>query len=271
MFPMLGLKASSDPRQIMDRLKHQPAVFEFFTDQPDFTPSGLTHLKQMIGQVQNQGISQIVLHQPMNFQGHHTEVITPQDQFPALYDFVHRTAVTLIQVAKETGTQALIHGSYDDQHGFDEMLAAYPNVAAARQVGFDVLDRLQEFGGEHVLFENSISPVFFYGDPAVEDAILAHDYRLAYDVSHAFITVHGDNDRLITSLEHLKEQIVHYHLVDSMGQTHDSLPLGEGRIAWPRVLPHLNPAATDIYEIDLKDQANCAEQVASHQYLQQFM
>ena len=29
MFPMLGLKASSDPRQIMDRLKHQPAVFEF--------------------------------------------------------------------------------------------------------------------------------------------------------------------------------------------------------------------------------------------------
>ena len=100
MFPMLGLKASSDPRQIMDRLKHQPAVFEFFTDQPDFTPSGLTHLKQMIGQVQNQGISQIVLHQPMNFQGHHTEVITPQDQFPALYNFVHRTAVTLIQVPR---------------------------------------------------------------------------------------------------------------------------------------------------------------------------
>lgn len=121
------------------------------------------------------------------------------------------------------------------------------------------------------MFENSISPVFFYGDPAVEDAILAHGYRLAYDVSHAFITVHGDNDRLIASLDHLKEQIVHYHLVDSMGQTHDSLPLGEGRIAWPRVLPHLNPAATDIYEIDLKDQANCAEQVASHQYLQQFM
>lgn len=267
MFPLLGLKASTNPQQIMDRLRHQPAVFEFFTDQDDFTPDGLSHLQKMIGLVQEQGISHIVLHQPMNYHGHHAEVITPQAVFPDLYDFVHTTAVTLIQVAKETGTQALIHGSYDNRYGFDEMLGYYPDLASARQAGFDVLDRLQEIGQDHVMFENSISPVFFYGDPAVEDAILSHGYRLAYDTSHTFITCHANNDQLIASLNHLRDQVVHYHLVDSMGQTHDSLQLGQGKIDWTRVVPALNPAATDIYEINLKDQGNCQEQLASHDYL----
>ena len=269
MFPMLGLKASSDPAQIMDRLRHRPEVFEFFTDVPDFTPEGLNHLKKMIGLVQSQGIQHIVLHQPMKFQGHHTELITPEKVFPELYDFVHRTAVTLIEVAQELGVQALIHGSYDSEHGFDEMLAYYPDLASARKLNFQMLDRLQAIGGEHVMFENSISPIFFYGDPEVEQTILDHHYRLVCDVSHAFISVHGDNDKLVASLNHVKPAIVHYHLVDSMGEHHDSLILGTGKIDWRRVLPLLNEnsKATSIYEINLADPTDAKEQMESHRYL----
>ena len=79
--------------------------------------------------------------------------------------------------------------------------------------------------------------------------------------------MHGDNKALQRSLDHLKSSIVHYHLVDSMGLTHDSLPLGIGKIDWAPVLKRLNPTATSIYEINLHDQRDCKEQVASHRYL----
>ncbi|MBC6912272.1 sugar phosphate isomerase/epimerase, partial [Lactobacillus reuteri] len=76
-----------------------------------------------------------------------------------------------------------------------------------------------------------------------------------------------NNQKLAVSLAHLKDRTVHYHLVDSMGETHDSLTLGTGKIDWANVLPHLNPAATSIYEINLHDQNNCREQIDSHNYL----
>ena len=90
---------------------------------------------------------------------------------------------------------------------------------------------------------------------------------MAFDTSHCFIYLHGANDALCASLAKLKDQVVHYHLVDSMGQSHDSLPLGTGKIDWSRVWPLLNPRATNIYEINLAEQTDCQEQLASHRYL----
>ena len=92
-------------------------------------------------------------------------------------------------------------------------------------------------------------------------------YPLAYDISHAFIYLHGDNKALQRSLETLKETIIHYHLVDSLGETHDSLTLGHGKINWAEALPLFNENATSIYEINLKDLNNPIEQLESHAYL----
>ena len=141
------------------------------------------------------------------------------------------------------------------------------SVEDARNAVYQRLDRFADAGGEYIMFENSIAPVFAYGDPLQEDEILAHNYRLAFDTSHCFIELHGNNQKLASSLEHLKDRTVHYHLVDSMGKTHDSLTLGTGKIDWANVLPHLNPVATSIYEINLHDQNNCREQIDSHNYL----
>lgn len=233
----------------------------------DFTPQGYQHLREAIEYVQDHGVSKIILHQPMNFKDYHSELIVPENQFPELYEFVMTTAHQLIDVAMSTDTQCLIHGSYDGEHGFKAMLDAYGSLENARLEDYRRLDQLKDYGGEHVMFENSISPVFSYGDSQVENDIINHHYRLVADVSHIFISVDGDNDRLVSSLAHLKDNIYHYHLVDSMGQTHDSLPIGDGKIDWPRVVPLLNPKATTIYEINLSDQLNCREQLASHQYL----
>ena len=176
------------------------------------------------------------------------------------------TTEKLLYLADDLDVQVLVHGGYagPESHYF---VSLYPNVETAREAVYQRLDRFAAAGGDHIMFENSIAPVFAYGDPDQEDEILDHNYRLAFDTSHCFIELHGDNQGLQQSLEHLKNNIVHYHLVDSMGKTHDSLTLGTGKIDWAAVLPRLNTAATSIYEINLKNQNDCREQLESHKYL----
>lgn len=264
--PLLGLKGSSNRQQIDDRLQFHPDVYEFYTDANDFTPEGYRHLDEAVQYVQSKGITNIVIHHPMVFKQWHSEVVAPEKDFPELYRFIETSTEQLINLAKKRNIQVLVHGGYAGKE-VQQMVDLYPNVEASRQAVYSRLDRFAKSGGNHIMFENSIAPVFAYGHPAQEDEILAHNYRLAFDTSHCFIEMHGDNKALQASLKHLRDHVVHYHLVDSMGQTHDSLQLGKGKIDWAPVLKLLNPKATSIYEINLKDQSNCREQVASHRYL----
>lgn len=202
----------------------------------------------------------------MKFENYHSEVVAPEKYYPGLYRFIETTTEQLIRLGHDLNVQVLVHGGYSGAE-VQHMVDLYPSVEAARQAVYDRLDRFKDEGGNQIMFENSIAPVFAYGHPDQEDEILAHHYRLAFDTSHCFIELHGDNAGLQRSLKHLAPDVVHYHLVDSLGQTHDSLQLGTGKIDWAKVLPLLNPNATSIYEINLKDQNNCAEQMASHRYL----
>ena len=264
--PILGLKGSSERVQMDDRLQHHPAVYEFFTAARDFTPDGYQRLYDAIQYVQSTGIHRIVLHHPMKFHGHHSDVVAPERYYPDLYRFIETTTEQLIRLGHDLNVQVLVHGGYSGAE-VAHMVDLYPSVEDARQAVYKRLDRFKDGGGQQIMFENSIAPVFAYGHPAEEDEILAHHYRLAFDTSHCFIELHGDNAGLQRSLKHLAPAVVHYHLVDSMGETHDSLQLGTGKIDWEKVLPLLNPAASSIYEINLADQTNCREQLASHQYL----
>lgn len=264
--PLLGLKGSSDREQIDDRLQYHPDVYEFYTNANDFTPEGYHHLDEAVQYVQSKGISNVVIHHPMVYKHWHSEVVAPEKEFPELYRFIETSTEQLIELALKRNIQVLVHGGYSGKE-VEGMVDLYPSKVAARQAVYQRLDRFAKAGGDHIMFENSIAPVFAYGHPDQEDEILAHHYRLAFDTSHCFIEMHGDNQALQASLKHLRNQVVHYHLVDSMGQTHDSLQLGKGKIDWAPVLKLLNPGATSIYEINLKDQGNCKEQLASHQYL----
>lgn len=266
--PELGLKGSSSRSQIDDRLQYHPHVYEFYTDVDDFTTEGYQHLYDAVQYVQSRGIKHIVIHHPMNFQGYHMDVVAPEKNYPDLYRFIEQSTAQLIRLADDLDVQVLVHGGYSGPEVM-HMVDLYPSVQQARQAVYDRLDRFQRAGGDHIMFENSIAPVFAYGHPQQEDEILSHHYRLAFDTSHCFIELHGDNPGLQASLRHLAPAVVHYHLVDSMGQKHDSLPLGQGKIDWQKVLPLLNPQATSIYEIALQDTDDCREQIASHHYLQQ--
>lgn len=265
-YPQLGLKGSSSREQIDDRLRHHPQVYEFFTAANDFTPQGYQHLYDAIQYVQSRKIRQIVLHHPMAFGKYHADVVAPERYYPDLYRFIEETTSQLIRLASDLNVQVLVHGGYSGPT-VEHMVDLYPSIQAAREAVYRRLDRFAQDGGDHIMFENSIAPVFAYGHRDQEEEILAHHYRLAFDTSHCFIELHGDNRGLQASLSHLAPAVVHYHLVDSRGQTHDSLPLGTGKIDWAGVLPRLNPQASSIYEINLRDQINCQEQLASHTYL----
>lgn len=266
MKPLLGLKAGTEPRQVSDRLKYSPDVFEFFTNENDFTPEGLKRLEYDIQWVKADATSKIVLHHPMRYKNEFTELVAPEKKFPKLHKFIYQSAENLLQFAFDYDIQVLVHGSYARHTQF--FIDMYPNLENARQSVFDQLDKLASWGQEHIMFENSISPIFYYGNTSEENDILERGYRLAFDTSHCFIKCRGDNKLFQNSLEHLKDKVVHYHLVDSMGgKKHDSLPLGQGRIDWAEALPLLNPKATSIYEINLSNQADAKEQVESHKFL----
>lgn len=265
MIPQLGLKGSTDRQQIDDRLQYHPVTYEFYTDANDFTPAGFEHLKDAVQYVQSRGVKHIVLHHPMKFGQYHTELIAPEKEFPDLYSFVESSTEKLIQVARDLDVQCLVHGSYARETA--DFIRLYPSLKAAQCAAFQRMDRFKQMGGDHIMFENSISPIFCYGDPDAEEEIKSHHYRLAFDTSHCFIATHGNNSKLQASLRNLQDQVVHYHLVDSLGQHHDSLPLGKGKINWQAVLPLLNPNATSIYEINLQNNNDCQEQLDSHHYL----
>ncbi|MEE8824607.1 xylose isomerase-like TIM barrel [Lentilactobacillus sunkii] len=265
MFPYLGLKASTNQRQIDERLQYHPQVFEFFTTSDDVTPQGLDHLQQMIEYVQKSGVEHIVMHHPMKFNGQHNEVSVNPDTDRKQYQFMMNSSKALIEVAQQSGTQLLIHGGYNQP--VSEILGKFGSISAGRKIVLERLDYFKSLGSSNVMFENSISPLFDFGDPQVESEVLKHHYRLCYDTSHGFIVLHGDNQKLQESMSRLRGQIVHYHFVDSMGQFHDSLTLGKGAIDWQPLKPLVNRNATNIFEINLQDQFDCREMLESYKYL----
>lgn len=264
----LGLKASTNKDQIDDRLKYHPDVFEFHLTDQDFTTDGWEHFLKMVSYVSDQ-VPHIVFHHPMKWHDQRCELYTNPRVNPELYEFVIQSAARLIKLAAQTNSYALVHGAY--KSAISNITTQWPTIAAAQDAVFNEMERLREIAPEHVVFENGISPVYGYGDPELENRIIQANLPLAFDISHAFIAVHADNDALIESLRHLKPQVKHYHLVDSMGQDHDSLPLGKGLVDWQRVVNELNPTASRIYEINLADQRHCQEMMASHQYLTQIV
>ncbi len=261
----LGLKASSQSEQLKNRLSYRPNVFEFYTDEDDFTKEGIKKLTAAILQVKEQGVAHIILHHPMRYKGEYTELVAPQNDFKELNYFIDSSTNQLLQLSFDYNLQTLLHGSYS-RHT-EKMIALYPSFSEARNVVYQKLDRYANLGQSHIMFENSISRLFYYGCADEDRFILDKKYRLAFDLSHCFIKIKADNPKLCASLKRLKSHIVHYHLVDSMGLTHDSLPLGKGKINWEDVLPLLNENASSIFEIKLANENEATEQVASYHYL----
>jgi sugar phosphate isomerase/epimerase len=74
-------------------------------------------------------------------------------------------------------------------------------------------------------------------------AILAHDPRLGFhlDIGHAFV----GGDRLESLLKAFGDRLCHVHVSDNRGREDDHLPLGTGRIDWPKAVRLLKQTGYD--------------------------
>jgi len=262
----LGLKASTEPTQLMNRLQYRPTTFEFFTNAADFTEAGLVHLKDVITFVKTNVTENIVIHHPMSYQGVHLDQLLDPQRQPAAYEFLQTSTAQLLELVTTYQIRLLVHGGYGGGESA-ALVAEYPSLAEARATVFARLDALVKQAPDRVMIENGITPSFMFGDPQLDEQIIEHQYPLVCDLSHVFIGLHGDMDLTLLALKRLRPLIKHYHLVDSLGQRHDSLPLGEGLIDWQRVLPVMNPKASMIYEVPDESDSTCANMLASYHYL----
>lgn len=262
----LGLKASAEPAQLMDRLRYRPTTFEFFTSAADFEPEAFNRLKTAITFVKTAVTTDVIVHHPMSYQGVHLDQLLDPNRQPEAYQFLQQSTAQLLDLVTATDCQLLVHGGYGGSES-SALVQEYASLAEARDVVFARLDNLVQQGSGHVMIENGITASFMYGDPQLDELIIQHQLPLVCDLSHVFIGLKGNMALTMLSLKRLKPLIRHYHLVDSLGQKHDSLPLGTGLIDWQQVLPALNSTASMIYEVPDATDATCANMLASYHYL----
>jgi len=262
----LGLKASAEPAQLMDRLQYRPRTFEFFTSAADFDSVGFNRLKNAIEFVTQNVTKDVVVHHPMSFHGVHLDQLLDPKRQPGVYQFLQQSTAQLLELVTAENCRLLVHGGYGGSESA-ALIQDYASLKEAREVVFTRLDELIRQGGGHVMIENGITASFMYGDPQLDEQIIQHQFPLVCDLSHLFIGLKGNMALTMLSLKRLKPLIWHYHLVDSLGQKHDSLPLGTGLIDWQQVLPALNPQASMIYEVPDAEDATCANMLASYHYL----
>ncbi|BDZ31279.1 sugar phosphate isomerase/epimerase [Lactiplantibacillus sp. WILCCON 0030] len=262
----LGLKAADEPTQLMDRLQYRPTTFEFFTSASDFEPEPFKRLKTAIDFVKSNVTKDVVVHHPMSYHGVHLDQLLDPKRQPEAYQFLQDSTAQLLDLVIAENCRLLVHGGYGGSESA-ALIQEYPSLAAAREVVFERLDNLVQQGNGHVMIENGITASFMYGDPQLDEMIIQHQLPLVCDLSHVFIGLHGDMKLTLLSLKRLRPLIRHYHLVDSLGQKHDSLPLGAGLIDWQQVLPVMNPTASMIYEVPDATDATCANMLTSYHYL----
>lgn len=98
------------------------------------------------------------MHHPMRFHGQFTELIAPFDKCRDLYNFIDKSTNDLLQLAFDYDAQLLVHGSYSRQT--QSYINMWGGVDQAREQAYRRIDSFANLGKNHIMFENSISPIF---------------------------------------------------------------------------------------------------------------
>lgn len=262
----LGLKGSTDPKQIENRLSQKGiGIYEFHLVEDDLFGEGLKNLESAILKLREREI-RVYLHHPMAIQG---KLLHINDSLSVAGDFLKLSTRILVDICERYDCYAVVHWNYgrlENQMIVEHEVADKKSLihTISRTIDFD-----EKYGKGRILWENGIRGVgAFRNDFTLANLIVDTPLKLCFDVSHAFISLGGDNDALYKTVELLQNHVRYYHVVDSLGERHDSLTVGHGRIDFPRILPFILEKDY-IYEIMLADQEDCREMVESHRVVEE--
>ncbi|WP_067730601.1 TIM barrel protein [Oceanobacillus damuensis] len=250
------LKASLDPLQIENRLQYEPEIMELHLVEEDlYHPESLV---EVVRALKVQGI-QVYLHHPMRYKGKFLDIISSSQEIRDFYDW---SSWELAAICKQEKIQCVIHCHYANTESSD-----YMDFRARKEMRQRV-EKLLSISEVCFLWEDTIKGIFSAENPYLFSEIIQPlELPLNIDVSHAFIALQGDNERLQQHLEIFHPYANYFHLVDSFGENHDALPLGQGNIDW-NMVKHYVGEKDFIFEIDLKRSGflDCTPMMRSVEY-----
>lgn len=254
------VKCSLDPIQVEERLRHQPDILEFYLQEDDVFGDKLNHLTNMIDYVQKQGVK-VYLHHPIKYRGAYVDILHEEVEYREYYllstRILHRICLTYgIKCVLHCYSQDTYSANYMDKTHTEELKAAIEPILA--------------WGGDVFMWENVITGLFTFHNPYLLDVIVKPlQLPLVHDISHTFIGVQGDNNALAAITKQFDPYVCYLHVVDSLGEKHDGLELGTGRIDWEPLFPYIE-TKDFIYEVMLEDNEDATPMVRSRDYLAQF-
>lgn len=254
------LKSGLKKEHISNRLKYNPEILELHLNEEDmYQPERIIDTIKML---QDQGI-RVYLHHPSKYRGQYLDIISEDMERRFFYDW---SSSVLARICEQMQVKCVIHCHYASS----ESSRGIENESKRLKVR----KRIEEILSIHsscFLWEDTIGGIFSAENPYLREEIIEPlNLPLTIDISHSFIALKGSNERLQTHLEHYAFYAQYYHVVDSMGVIHDSLPLGKGKINWAMVKPFV--IDTDfIFEIGLSDSnhLDCSPMLESAKYFEE--
>lgn len=251
----IRLKTDTKEICIQNRLKYNPEIVEFHLEEHDLQK--LDVLEDKIRQVKNTG-AKLYLHHPMKLKGRFIDIISEDKEIKEYYDW---SSKVLGEICKIHDLHCVLHCSYDLSESLN---ITNENIEKTRE---RIREILTYEGSDYFLWENTCQGVFSSeNDQLMEKIVKPLNLPLIVDISHSFISLKGNNQKLKKVLDETKEYTKYYHVVDSMGVSHDSLPLGKGKIDWKMVKPYIKDKPF-IFEIGLEPPYNnCLPMIESAKY-----
>lgn len=256
---LMRLKTGLSEKAVEDALKYKPEIIEFYLTQKDIENEEVIY--KYIKLFKEAG-SRVYLHQPHYFEGEFLDIIAKEDRKREWYDF---SAKKLAEICKKENIFCVIHTDYE-----------VPILENNQDNVMLVKERIQEIlkfeGSEFFLWENVIHGIFsFENENFLEDFIIGLNLPFNLDISHAFISVKGDNKKLEKILRKVNKYANYYHVVDSKGEIHDGLELGTGKIDWKMVSSYIKNKDF-IFEITLEEpHVDHKPMVRSVEYFKKFL
>lgn len=252
----IRLKGNLEQGNLDNRLSYNPDIIEFYLSDRDLQDPEL--IRDRIRQLHDRRIKPY-LHHPPRHKGEYLDILSGT---PDVRRFYHESCELLARICTEERAYCVVHAHYVDTN-------CGRNITRERTAQLrEEIRKVMSYSREVFVWEDSTEGLFSYGcNPDLFDELIEPlELPLIVDVSHTFISFRGDNRRLQHVLERTQPYAKYYHLVDSNGFEHDSLPLGQGRIDWRMVKP-LVLEKDFIFEITLSgDHSDCTPMVDSAHY-----
>lgn len=248
------LKCSLDARQIDNRIKQQPEILELQLFEKDLAV--ITVLLQSIHKLKKLGIK-VYLHQPVTVNNKRLDIMSTD---PEIIEYYQWSCDRLIEICKQENVCCVVHAHYSRSES--TFLEGLTNTLKMKER----LERIMERCGDYFLWENTTKGLFSFDNPYILSEIIEPlKLPLCFDVSHAFISFKGSNEKLKHIIKQVYEYVRYYHVVDSQGIQHDALALGKGNIDWKSLKPFLLKKDF-IFEIGLNDWFDCKPMIESAAY-----